>query len=624
METMKRTVTCGDLRRSDAGKTVILNGWVHRKRDHGGISFINMRDRYGITQVVVDADAPEALKQVAGELRNEYCVAVEGTVRPRPDSMINPEMGTGEIEVVAKNLVILSRSEVLPFQIEEKSDAKEDLRLKYRYLDLRSGGMQKRIKLRNDVTFAVREWMQSQGFYEIETPTFIKSTPEGARDYLVPSRLYPGKFYALPQSPQLYKQILMVSGFDKYFQIARCYRDEDSRGDRQPEFTQIDIEMSFVSREDVLTMIEGLFGHVFTKTLDVTLPEKFRRLSYDEAMELYGSDKPDLRFAMEMRDFAPYVADSTFQAFKDALTKGEADRQAAAAKGVTIGGGGVKALVVSGKGDYSRKQIDELEGAAKIYKAKGMAWMKVVAGRDGKPTLEGGASKFFLPAADGTGAPADLAGRIIGGLGAKTGDLILLVADSKRKIANVALGAVRSKLGKDLGLCDPNRFEFAWIIDFPMFEFNEEENHWEAAHHMFTWPQEQYHATMETDPGSVKGDLYDLVLNGFEIASGSIRIHDPELQKRVFNIVGFKPEEAEKKFGFLTEAFKYGAPPHGGIAPGLDRLVMLMAGETSIKEVIAFPKNSFAVSPMDDCPSEVDQKQLDELHLLIKYPEKKD
>ncbi|HRS04046.1 MAG TPA: aspartate--tRNA ligase, partial [Treponema sp.] len=375
---MKRTVTCGDLRKADAGKTVILNGWVHRKRDHGGISFINLRDRYGVTQVVVDADAPEALKQVTSELHNEYCIAVEGVVRPRPDNMVNPEMTTGDIEVVAKNLVILSRCEVLPFQIEEKSDAKEDLRLKYRYLDLRSGGMQKRIKLRNDVTFAVREWMQAHGFYEIETPTFIKSTPEGARDYLVPSRLYPGKFYALPQSPQLYKQILMVAGFDKYFQIARCYRDEDARGDRQPEFTQIDIEMSFVSREDILTMIEGLFGYVFKKTLGVTLPEKFRRLSYDEAMELYGSDKPDLRFAMEMQDFAPYVADSTFQAFKDALTKGEAERQAAAAKGVTIPGGGVKALVVPGKADYSRKQIDELEAAAKIYKAKGMAWMKVV------------------------------------------------------------------------------------------------------------------------------------------------------------------------------------------------------------------------------------------------------
>jgi aspartyl-tRNA synthetase len=618
MEQMKRSSTCGELTKADAGKTVTLNGWVNRKRDHGGISFVNLRDRYGTTQVVVDADAPEALKAVVAELKNEYVIAVEGTVRARPDSMVNPEMATGTIEVVASRVEILTRCELLPFQIDDETDAKEELRLKYRYLDLRSGGMQRRIKLRNDVTFAIREWMQGEGFYEIETPTFIKSTPEGARDYLVPSRLYPGKFYALPQSPQLYKQILMVSGFDKYFQIARCYRDEDARGDRQPEFTQLDIEMSFVGRDDVLSMIEKLFGYVFKKTMNVQLPPTFKRLSYDQALELYGTDKPDLRFGMELQDFAPWVEGSSFQAFKDALTNGEAERQASLAKGVQSQGGGVKALVVPGKADYSRKQIDELEAAARIYRAKGMAWMKVNAAGG----LEGGASKFF----------ADNESTVITGLGAKPGDLILMVADAKRRIANIALGAVRSKLGKDLGLYDPAnhakdspaRFEFAWIVDFPMFEFNEEENKWETAHHMFTWPQEQYQATMETDPGSVKGDLYDLVLNGFELASGSIRIHDPELQKRVFKIVGFDPVEAEKKFGFLTEAFKYGAPPHGGIAPGLDRLVMLMAGETSIKEVIAFPKNSFAVSPMDEAPSDVDQKQLDELHLSIRYPEKKD
>ncbi len=612
MEKMKRTVTCGALAKADAGKTVTLNGWVNRKRDHGGISFVNLRDRYGTTQVVVDADAPESLKAIANELKNEYCVAIEGTVRLRPDSMINPEMATGHIEVVASNIVILTKCEVLPFQIEDKTDAKEDLRLKYRYLDLRSGGMQRRIKLRNDVAFAVREHMVGQGFYEIETPTFIKSTPEGARDYLVPSRLYPGKFYALPQSPQLYKQILMVSGFDKYFQIARCYRDEDARGDRQPEFTQIDIEMSFVSREDILTMVEGLMQHVFRKTMSIELPRQFRRIAYDDALELYGTDKPDLRFGMEMQDFGPYVAGSSFQAFKDALATGAADQAASAARGITVQGGGVKALVVPGKADYSRKQLDELEAAARIYKAKGMAWMKVATGADGKPALEGGASKFF----------ADTAAQVIAGLGAKTGDLILMVADAKRRIANIALGAIRTKLGKDLGFCDPSRFEFAWIVDFPMFEWNEDENKWDTAHHMFTWPQEQYHPTLESDPGSVKGDLYDLVLNGFELASGSIRIHDPTLQKRIFKIVGFDEAEGEKKFGFLTEAFKYGAPPHGGIAPGLDRLVMLMAGETSIKEVIAFPKNSFAVSPMDDCPNEVDQKQLDELHLSIRYPEK--
>ncbi|MCL1930436.1 MAG: aspartate--tRNA ligase, partial [Treponema sp.] len=581
---MKRTIDCGSLRKGDAGRTVVLNGWVHRKRDHGGIFFINLRDRYGVTQVTVDTTGEQAgLAEICAELRNEFCIAVEGTARARPDDMVNPAMVTGEIEVIASKIIILNKCEVLPFQVDEESNAGEDLRLKYRYLDLRSAAMQNRIKLRSEVTFAAREWMTANGFYEIETPTFIRSTPEGARDYLVPSRLYPGKFYALPQSPQLYKQLLMVSGFDKYFQIARCYRDEDARGDRQPEFTQIDIEMSFVSRDDILAMTEGLLVHIFKKILGVDLPPQFRRLSYEEAMERYGTDKPDLRFDMPLQDFAPYVAAGGFQAFKDALAHGEAERQQAAAKGVTIAGGGVKALVVKGKSDYSRKQIEELEAHAKIYKAKGMAWMKVT-----DNALEGGVAKFF----------AENAKQIIDGLGAATGDLILIVADSRRHIANTALGAVRSKLGKDLNLGGADRrFEFVWIVDFPLFEFNDEENRWEAAHHLFSWPQERYHATLESDPGAVKGDLYDLVLNGYELASGSIRIHDPALQQRIFAIAGFDAAEAEKRFGFLTGAFKYGAPPHGGIAPGLDRLVMIMAGQTSIKEVIAFPKNSFAESP---------------------------
>jgi aspartyl-tRNA synthetase len=576
METMKRTATCGALRKADAGKNVILNGWVHRKRDHGGISFINLRDRYGVTQVVAGegADSSGDLAAAAAELRNEFCVAVEGVVRARPDSMVNPAMATGEIEVAATKLVILNRSEVLPFQIDEESDAKEDLRLRYRYLDLRSGGMQRRLRLRSETAFAVREWMIGQGFYELETPTFIKSTPEGARDYLVPSRLYPGKFYALPQSPQLYKQILMVAGFDKYFQIARCYRDEDARGDRQPEFTQIDIEMSFVGREDILTMTEGLMGHVFKKTLQVDLPPHFQRLSYEEALERYGTDKPDLRFGLELQDFGPYVEAGEFQAFKDALAAGAADQTAAAARGITIPGGGVKALVVPGEAlganSYSRKQIEELEAQARIYKARGLAWMKVSPGAGTEAVLEGGVSKFFMGQTE----------TILSGLGAKPGDLILLVADSRRQVANIALGAVRSKLGRDLGLTgpakggepgpskEPPRFEFAWIVDFPLFEFNEEENRWEAAHHMFSYPQEQYHGTLEQDPGSVKGDLYDLVLNGYELASGSIRIHDPELQKRIFSILGIGPEEAEQKFGFLTGALKYGAPPPRRHCPG--------------------------------------------------------
>jgi aspartyl-tRNA synthetase len=591
METMKRTVTCGDLRKEDTGKIVVLNGWVHRKRDHGGISFINLRDRYGLTQVVVDSDAPAELAAIAADLKMEYCLAVRGTVRARPDSMVNADMATGAIEVVASTIVVLSKSEVLPFLIDEKTNASEELRLKYRYLDLRSGTMQRHLALRSKVAFATRQFLTDRGFFELETPTFIASTPEGARDYLVPSRLYPGQFYALPQSPQLYKQILMVSGFDKYFQIARCYRDEDARGDRQPEFTQIDIEMSFVNREDVLSLIEGMMGHIFKHTMGVTLPATFRRISYDDAIDLYGSDKPELRFDMRMQN-GSFLADlGSFQAFKDALAAG----------------GAIKALVVPGVAEkYSRKLIEDLEGTAKIYKAKGLGWMKV-AGAEGAPALEGGISKFF----EGKGSA------VCAALGAKPGDLLLFVADPKAKIACTALGAVRTRLGKDLGLCEEGRFEFAWIVDFPMFEWNEEESKWDTAHHMFTWPQDRFHATLESDPGSVKGDLYDLVLNGYELASGSIRIHDPELQKRIFRIVGFSEEEGQRKFGFLTEAFKYGAPPHGGIAPGLDRLVMLMAGETSIKEVIAFPKNSFAQSPMDNCPSEVDQKQLDDLHLKI-------
>lgn len=586
MQYQKRTVTCGDLGSADVGKNVVLNGWVHRKRDHGGISFVNLRDRYGITQVVIDADSPSELKTVVADLKPEFCIAVQGSVRARPESMVNPEMATGAIEVKATSITVLSRCAPLPFQIEDQTNANEDLRLTYRYLDLRSASMQKKIRLRHETAFAVREYLVGHGFYEIETPTFIRSTPEGARDYLVPSRLYPGKFYALPQSPQLYKQLLMVSGFDKYFQLARCYRDEDARGDRQPEFTQIDIEMSFVRRDDILAMVEGLMGYVFKKVLNVELPAQFVRISYDEAMERFGSDKPDLRFGMEMQDFSPYVAGCGFQAFKDALASG----------------GRVKAIVVPGKADYSRKQIEELEAQAKIYKAKGMAWMKVNA----QGALEGGVSKYFSDAA-----------AVTGGLGAKPGDLILIVADAKAKVANTALGGVRSKLGRDLGLLDPSVFKFAWIVDFPLFEFNEDENRWEAAHHMFTMPQEQYLDTLESDPGSVKGDLYDLVMNGYEIASGSIRIHDSELQKRIFRIVGMTDDEAQRKFGFLLEAFKYGPPPHGGIAPGFDRLVMLMAGETSIKEVIAFPKNTFAVSPMDDCPNVVDEKQLKEIHIKV-------
>jgi aspartyl-tRNA synthetase len=585
MENMKRTVTCGVLRAADAGKSVVLNGWVHRHRDHGGIRFFDLRDRYGLTQVVVDADAPADLIATFAELKFEFCVAVEGVVRARPGSMANPHMPTGEIELQAKKISILSRCEVLPFMVDERADAKEETRFKYRYLDLRTGAMQKNIALRHKAALATRQYLAARGFYEIETPTFIKSTPEGARDYLVPSRLNPGKFYALPQSPQLYKQILMVSGFDKYFQIARCFRDEDARGDRQPEFTQIDIEMSFVSREDVFELVEGLFVEIFEKSIEKKITVPFQRLPYDEAMNLYGSDKPDLRFGMALQDFGPFVAKGGFDAFKKVLE----------------GGGAVKALVATGCGEYSRKQITELEGVAKVYGAAGLAWMKVT-----ETGLDGGVSKFY----------PEQAVEIRAGLGAKPGDLILLVGAPFRT-ACVSLGAVRTQLGRDLKLADPNEFKFCWIIDFPLFEWNEEEKKWDPAHHMFTMPQERFLADFEKRPGEVKGDLYDLVCNGVELASGSIRIHEVELQKRIFRFLGISDEQAQNRFGFLLEAFRYGPPPHGGIAPGFDRLVAMMAGEQTIREVIAFPKNTLGQCPMDDSPSPVDAKQLADLHIAI-------
>jgi len=585
METMKRTVTCGALRAGDSGSSVTLNGWVHRHRDHGGIRFFDLRDRYGITQVVVDADASAELRAVSDQLKFEYCIAVEGTVRPRPGSMANPNMPTGEIEVKAERILILSRCDVLPFMIDDKADAKEDTRFTYRYLDLRTGAMQRNMALRHRAAFATREYLVGKGFFEIETPMFIKSTPEGARDYLVPSRLNPGRFYALPQSPQLYKQILMVSGFDRYFQIARCFRDEDARGDRQPEFTQIDIEMSFVSREDVFALVEGLMAHVFKESIGKNIETPFLRVSYDEAMNLYGSDKPDLRFDLMMKDFGPIAAKAGFEVFRK----------------VVEGGGVVKALVAPGCGDYSRKQITELESVAKVYGAAGLAWMKVT-----EAGLDGGVSKFFV----------EQAPEIRSTLGAKPGDLILLVG-AEFRTACVSLGAVRAQLGRDLKLADPAAFKFCWIIDFPLFEWNAEEKKWDPAHHMFTMPQERFLEDFEKRPGDVKGDLYDLVCNGVELASGSIRIHDPVLQKRIFTFLGFSEEQAQKRFGFLLEAFRYGPPPHGGIAPGFDRLVAMMAGEATIRDVIAFPKNTLGQCPMDDSPSEVDPRQLEDLHIRV-------
>ncbi|MGN0739109.1 MAG: aspartate--tRNA ligase [Treponema sp.] len=609
MENSKRTVTCGELTKADVGKKVVLNGWVSRTRDLGGLVFIRLRDRYGITQVMVGDNASDEVKKIAAGLKSEYCIAVEGTVTARAEKDINKEMTTGEIEVEASDIEIFTTSQELPFSIEEvrQKDGtlvipNEDLRLKYRYLDLRREPMQKNIILRSQVTFATREYLTSKGFLEIETPTFIKSTPEGARDYLVPSRVHPGKFYSLPQSPQLYKQLLMVSGFDKYFQIARCYRDEDARGDRQPEFTQIDMELSFTNREEVLETTEGLMQYIFKKTLNYDLPAKFDRIAWEDAFDFYGSDKPDLRFDLKMQD-AAFMADlADFNAFKAGAANSGREIQRHKRSGL-------KALVVKNVADkYSRKNIEALEAVAKTYKAKGLAWMKVVSTgtTTGDVAFEGGISKFY----------AGNESVICEKLGAQKNDLLLFVSDEDWQTACTALGAVRKQLGKDLNLYNPNdEFHFAWIIDFPYFAWNEEENHWETEHHMFTLPQKKYWNTLESDPGEVKGDLYDLVLNGYELASGSMRINDPALQERIFEIVGYSRERAEKAFGFLVQAFKFGAPPHGGIAPGLDRLVMLMRHEESIHEVIAFPKNNLAMSPMDNCPSFVDQSQLDELHL---------
>lgn len=604
-----RTHTCGELSINNVGQTVTLCGWVSRVRSLGTLTFIMLRDRYGVTQITIPDNAVDALRNTASSLKNEYCITVTGVVEKRMDKDINSNMATGAIEVIASSLTIFTKSLPLPFSIEEVRQkdgsvvvTNEDTRLKYRYLDLRRDKIKSNIILRSAVTYACEEFLTGEGFLQIETPTFIKSTPEGARDFLVPSRLWPGKFYSLPQSPQLYKQLLMVSGFDKYFQIARCYRDEDPRGDRQVEFTQIDMELSFTTREQVLDVTERMMAHIFKKTMGITLPNHFERLTWEDSFDWYGSDKPDLRFDMKMQDASFMAGLSDFEAFKvGAASSGrDIERHKRSA---------IKVLVVKGAAQkFSRKALESLEAIAKTYKAKGLAWMKVSS--DGA-TLEGGISKFFA------GHDSEICAK----LGAASGDLLLFVSDSKWQTACTALGAVRKQLGADLKLYNPNDlFHFVWIIDFPYFAWNEDENKWDTEHHMFTLPKREYWDgvdTLEKDPGIVKGDLYDLVLNGYELASGSMRINDPALQERIFNIVGYSRDRAKAAFGFLVDAFRYGAPPHGGIAPGLDRLVMIMAGEDSIHEVIAFPKNNVAISPMDSCPSAVDDAQLRELHLTV-------
>ena len=591
---MMRTHRCGELRAEHAGETVDLCGWVHSRRDHGGVTFIDLRDTYGVVQVVFNPDVSEATHGAAQELRNEFCVRVTGTVRPRKEGTTNPNLPTGDIEIAGEKLEIFSRAETPPFQVDSHSDVDETLRLKYRYIDLRRDEMQRNLKLRHSIISAIRRFFDAEGFLEIETPMLTRSTPEGARDYLVPARLHPGTFYALPQSPQLFKQLFMVSGLDRYYQIVKCFRDEDLRADRQPEFTQLDLEMSFVDVEDVLGVTESMFISVWQEALGVQL-EPFARLTYEEAMNRFGSDKPDLRFGLELVDLAETFAGTEVKVFRSVLD----------------GGGAVKAITVPGQGGLGRKDLDGIVDEAKSLGAGGLVWIGVTPDGFKSPI-----DKFFTDE-ERTALRA--------ATGASDGDLILIVADKRRSIVHKVLGGLRNRLALRFGFVpeynptDPDYWKFAWIVDFPWFEYNDEEDRWDFIHHPFTGVVPETLEHMETDPGKVISKSYDITLNGWELASGSIRIHDADLQRRVFKALGISDEEANEKFSFLLDAFKYGAPPHGGIAPGIDRVVALAAGETNIREVIAFPKTQTAFDPLTGAPSEVDEAQLKVLSLKSTY-----
>ncbi len=580
---MNRTNTCGELRRSDSGKNVVLSGWVHKYRNLGGLIFLDLRDRYGITQVMFDPkNAAEDVLKTADLCRNEYVVTVSGKVVLKPEP--NKNLATGEIEIAADRITIENESTTPPFNyLNGRSDAKEEVRLQYRYLDLRSEKMTSNLLVRHKVCMSIRNFLSEKGFIEIETPTFSKSTPEGARDYLVPSRLYPGQFFALPQSPQIYKQLLMVGGQDKYFQIARCYRDEDSRKDRQPEFTQIDIEKSFPTEEEIFSLAEGMFAALMKEAAGTAIKIPFERLSYKTAMEEYGVDKPDLRFGLKLKNITEVTRGSGFSVFANAQC--------------------VKFIAVEGLENLSRKQIGEYEDYAKHLGGKGLAYIKMIGGRP-----DGGITKFLNEAE---------VNDITSKAGLSKDGMIFFAADSEA-ITNKVLGALRNRLGDELNLFDRNEFKFCWIVDFPMFEFNEEDNRWQAMHHMFTMPKAEFIDTIEDDLAAVIGQLYDLVLNGVELASGSIRIHKSDYQKKIFKILGMNDVEIENKFGFLLNAFKYGAPPHGGIAAGIDRIVQILCGEESIREVMAFPKSKNQNCLMMNAPSDVDKSQLDELGIEIK------
>ncbi len=584
---MRRTHHCWELGAADVDKEVVLMGWVHRRRDHGGVIFVDLRDREGITQVVFNPIVDKKIHAKAHAIRSEYVLAVRGKVENRPADMINSKLKTGEIEVSVTELKILNTAKAPPFLIEDEIDASETIRLKYRHLDLRRSEMQKNLILRHQVTIAVRKYFDRQGFLDLETPFLTRSTPEGARDYLVPSRVNPGEFYALPQSPQIFKQLFMISGFDRYYQIVRCFRDEDLRADRQPEFTQIDIEMSFVGEEDVMNLTEGMMAQLFKDVLGIKLKRPFSQLTYEEAVGRFGLDKPDTRFGFELKDISDIVAGSNFKVFANAVKKG----------------GIVKALNAKGCIDFSRKEIDDLTDFVAVYRAKGMAWIKVKENEWQSPI-----TKFFSDEEKDA-----LAKRIE----MEPGDLVFFVADQS-KVVNESLGHLRNHLGKILGLIDENEYQFLWVTRFPMFEYDETEKRLQALHHPFTSPLEEDYDRLKDEPLSAKSRAYDLVLNGFEIGGGSIRIHQRHIQEKVFEALNMDRETYEGKFGFLLEALDSGAPPHGGIAIGYDRLVMLMCGQSSIRDVIAFPKTQKAACLLTQAPSETSKTQLDELYLKLK------
>jgi aspartyl-tRNA synthetase len=588
---MLKTHNCGMLRAQHAGQEVTLAGWVNRRRDHGGLVFIDLRDRSGIVQVVANPDIDPQSHRAAHEARNEYVVQVKGRVRVRPQGLINPEIPTGEIEVVADALEILNPAKTPPFYIYDDQPVDESLRLQYRYLDLRRERMQRNILLRHRVVKYIRDFLDRRGFVEVETPILFKSTPEGARDYLVPSRLYAGHFYALPQSPQQLKQLLMVAGYERYYQIARCFRDEDQRGDRQPEFTQLDLEMSFVEREDVIALTEELMvGIVEVCSQCRLLAKPFPRFTHAEAMARFGTDRPDIRFGMELTDVSDLVAESAFHIFSS----------------VVSAGGQVKGIRAPGCADYSRSQIDELTSLVIEQGARGLAWLALDHARETRSSF----AKYLTE--------DELRG-ILEWLEAQPGDLLLFVADQPG-VVNPALGALRLRLAQRLGLRQhtDRTIAFCWVIDFPLFEWDEEGQRWDPSHHLFTSPMPEDLPLLDTDPGAARGQQYDLVCNGEEVAGGSIRIHQRAVQERIFELIGLEVEDAKARFGHMLEAFEFGTPPHGGIAPGIDRLVMLLAGEPNIREVIAFPKTQQAKDLMAGAPSPVEPDQLDELHLCIK------